>query len=122
MSVASVSVAAARDAGRTVDWLLARPRAVLGTLIGAQIVGTVVLALSVTHNGWVYFQGGDQIWLATQGWLLGQFELAPTELGYLWSYLLAPIMWVTGPTFVQALPPLVLLQVLVLGASALLCV
>ncbi|MGH3135642.1 MAG: hypothetical protein ACRDPV_04005 [Gaiellaceae bacterium] len=105
-----------------IDRLLDRPRAVLGTLVGAQIVGTAVLALSVTHNGWVFFQGGDQIWLATQGWLLGQLELAPTELGYLWSYLLMPIMWVTGPTFVQALPPLVLVQVLVLGPVALLCV
>jgi hypothetical protein len=122
VSVASASIAAARGTGRTIDRLLERPRAVLGTLIGAQIVGTVVLALSVTHNGWVYFQGGDQIWLATQGWLLGQFELAPTELGYLWSYLLMPIMWVTGPTFVQALPPLVLLQVLVLGPIALGCI
>ena len=122
MSVASATATAARGASRTVDRLLERPRAVLGTLIGAQIAATFVLALSVTHNGWVYFQGGDQIWLATQGWLLGQFELAPTELGYLWSYLLAPIMWVTGPTFVQALPPLVLLQVLVLGPIALLCV
>ena len=27
-----------------------------------------------------YWQGGDQIWLATQGWLLGQLELPPTEL------------------------------------------
>ena len=31
-------------------------------------------------------------------------------------------MWVTGPTYVQALPPLVVLQVLVLGPIALLCV
>ena len=122
MSVASASIAAARGTGRTIDLLLDRPRAVLGTLVAAQIVGTVVFALSVTHNGWVYFQGGDQIWLATQGWLLGQFELAPTELGYLWSYLLMPIMWVTGPTFVQALPPLVIVQVLVLGPIALACV
>jgi hypothetical protein len=81
-----------------------------------------VLAIAVDHNGWVFFQGGDQIWLATQGWLLGQFQLAPTELGYLWSYLLTPITWVTGPTYVQALPPLVLVQVLVLGPIALLCV
>lgn len=122
MSVASVSVSAAHSVGRTVDRLLDRPRAVLGTLVAAQIVGTLVLALSVTHNGWVFFQGGDQIWNATQGWLLGQLELAPTELGYLWSYVLMPIMWVTGPTFVQALPPLVLVQVLVLGPVALLCV
>lgn len=122
MSVASVSADAARRTGRTLDLLLERPRAVLGTLIGAQIAATFVLALSVTHNGWVYFQGGDQIWLASQGWLLGHLELPPTELGYAWSYVLAPIMWVTGPTFVQALPPLVLLQVIVLGPIALLCV
>ncbi len=122
MSVASATATAARGVSRTVDSLLERPRAVLGTLVCAQIVGTVVLALSVAHNGWVYFQGGDQIWLATQGWLLGQFELAPTELGYLWSYLLMPIMWVTGPTFVQALPPLLVLQVLILGPIALGCV
>ena len=31
-------------------------------------------------------------------------------------------MWVTGPTYVQALPPLVVLQVLVLGPIALLCI
>ena len=122
VSVASTSLVAAHGVGRTVDRLLERPRTVLGTLIGAQIVATLVLALSVDHNGWVYFQGGDQIWLATQGWLLGQLELAPTELGYLWSFLLAPIMSVTGPTWVQALPPLVVFQVLVLGPVALLCV
>ena len=122
MSVGRAAATAARGTGRTIDRLLERPRGVLGTLIGAQLAATLVLALTVTHNGWVYFQGGDQIWLATQGWLLGQLELAPTELGYLWSYLLTPIMWITGPTYVQALPPLVLLQVLVLGPIALLCV
>ena len=123
MSVAASSAAAAgRWSGRTVDRLLERPRTVLGSLIGLQVGATVVLALVVDHNGWVWFQGGDQIWLTTQGWLLGQLELPPTELGYLWSYALMPIMWVTGPTFVQALPPLVLLQVFVLGPIALLCV
>ena len=57
------------------------------------------------RNGWVWFQGGDQIWLTTQGWLLGHLELPPTEVGYLWSLLLTPVMWVTGPTYVEALPP-----------------
>jgi hypothetical protein len=102
--------------------LLERPGIVLGSLIGLQIGATIAFALTAAHNGWVWFQGGDQIWLATQGWLLGQFELPPTELGYLWSYALAPIMWLTGPTYVQALPPLVVLQVFVLGPVALLCV
>ena len=115
MSVTSVSLGAAREAGRSVDYLLERPRAVLGTLASAQIAATVVLAFSIPHNGWVWFQGGDQIWLATQGWLLGHLELPPTEVGYLWSLLLTPIMWITGPTYVQALPAAVILQVLVLG-------
>ena len=122
MSVATSAVATARWSGRTVDRLLARPRTVVGSLVGLQIGATLVLALAADHNGWVWFQGGDQIWLSTQGWLLGQLELPPTELGYLWSYALTPIMWVTGPTYVQALPPLVVLQVLVLGPVALLCI
>jgi hypothetical protein len=122
VSVVASTAAAARWSGRTVDRLLERPRTVVGSLIGLQIGATAVLALSVDHNGWVWFQGGDQIWLSSQGWLLGQLELPPTELGYLWSYVLSPIMWVTGPTYVQALPPLVVLQVLVLGPVALLCI
>jgi hypothetical protein len=122
VSVAASAVGVAHGLGRTVDRLLARPRAVVALLIGLQIVATIALAAAVDHNGWVWFQGGDQIWLSTQGWLLGQLELPPTELGYLWSYTLAPIMWLTGPTYVQALPPLVVLQVLVFGPVALLCV
>jgi hypothetical protein len=122
VSVASVAATAADGVGRTTDRLFARPRVVVGSLVGLQIVATLVYTLSVQHNGWVFFQGGDQIWLATQGWLLGQLELPPTELGYLWSLVLMPIMWVTGPTYVEALPPLVLFQVLVLGPVALLCI
>ena len=122
MSVASSSVAAAREAGRTVDRLLERPRAVVGTLIGLQIAATIVLALSVTHNGWVYFQGGDQIVNTTTGWLAGQLQLPPTEVGYIWPLVQAPITWLTGPTYVQALPAIVVLNVLVLGPIAVLCV
>jgi hypothetical protein len=122
VSVASAAATAADGVGRTADRLLERPRVVVGTLAGVQVVATLVFALDVQHNGWVWFQGGDQIWLATQGWLLGQLELPPTELGYVWSLLLMPIMWVTGPTYVEALPPLILFQVLVLGPIALLCV
>jgi hypothetical protein len=43
-------------------------------------------------------------------------------VSYLWHLVLAPITLFTGPTFVQALPPLILLNVLVLGPIALLCV
>ena len=122
MSARRSALAAARWGGRTVDRLLERPRAVLGGLITAQIAATLALALSVAHNGWVWFQGGDQIWMTTTGWLLGERELPPTEIGYLWPAVQAPVTWATGPTYVQALPPLVLAQVLVLGPLALLCV
>jgi hypothetical protein len=122
VSVASVSVAAARGATRWVDVLLERPRAVLGALITAQLTATLTLALSAPHNGWVYYQGGDQIINTTTGWLLGRLELPPTEVGYLWPLVQVPITWLTGPTFVQAIPALVLLQALVLAPLALLCV
>ena len=122
MSAAATGGAAARSAGRTVDRLLGRPRAVLATLAAAQIAATLVLAARVEHNGWVYFQGGDQIWFTSTGWLLGTFQLAPTEASYLWPSVQAPITWLTGSTYVQALPALVVLNVLVLGPIALLCV
>ena len=60
--------------------------------------------------------------MTTTGWLLGQRELPPTEIGYLWPAVQAPVTWATGPTYVQALPALVVAQVLVLGPIALLCV
>lgn len=122
MTVTSATVTVARGAGDLVDWLLARPRAVLCTLIAAQILATLGLASAATHNGWVYFQGGDQIGLTTTAWLVGRLELPPTVSAYLWPFSLAPITWATGPTFVQALPPLLALQTLVLAPIALLCV
>jgi hypothetical protein len=122
MSVATTSVAAARGAGRTLDHLLGRPRTVLGTLMGAQIAATLALALRVEHNGWVYFQGGDQIWYTTTGWLLGRLQLAPTEASYMWPLVQAPITWLTGSTYVQLLPALVVLNVCVVGPIGLLCV
>jgi hypothetical protein len=122
VSVASAAASAADGVGRTTDRLLERPRIVLGSLIGLQLVATIVLALRVEHNGWVWFQGGDQIVNTTTGWLAGQRILPPTEVSYLWPLFQTPITWLTGPTFLQALPPIVLLQVLVLGPIALLCV
>lgn len=122
MSVAASTVELAQGLGRTVDRLLERPRLVLGTLVGGQITATLALALSVEHNGWVWFQGGDQIVNTTTGWLVGQRILPPTEVSYIWPLFQTPIAWVTGPTFLQAMPPIVLFQVLVLGPTALLCV
>ncbi|MCS7006213.1 MAG: hypothetical protein RMM28_02370 [Thermoleophilia bacterium] len=122
MRVASATMVVAQEAASVADRLLARPRAVLASLVGAQLLGTLALAATAQRNGWVFYQGGDQIGLATTGWLLGRLELPPTVTSYLWPLVLAPITWLTGPTYLQALPVLVSLQVLVLAPLALLCV
>ena len=67
VSVASVAVAAAAGAAVR-STACSTGRAPFSARSSAsRSSATVVLALAVTHNGWVYFQGGDQIWLATQG-------------------------------------------------------
>lgn len=101
---------------------LERPSRVLAALIALQLVSTVALALSVPHNGWVWFQGGDQIWYVTSAWLIGMLELPVALVSGGWPMLLAPVTWFTGPSFVQALPVVVLLDVLVLAPLALLAV
>ncbi len=107
---------------KAVDAALTHLRASLAVLVIAQIVATVAFALSVTHNGWLYYQGGDQIWYATTGWSLGDLRIPNALVGYGWSLALAPITWATGPTFIQALPLITVVNVLVMGPIALLCV
>ena len=104
------------------DRLLERPRTVLGVLVCAQLAGTLLLTLTIPHNGWVFFQGGDQIGFSTTGWLAGQLDLPLTETAYLWPFVQAPVTWVTGPTYLQAVPALILLQVLVLAPIGVLCI
>lgn len=87
----------------------------LAALAVAQWALVLAFALTVRHNGWVFYQGGDQIWLLTTGWLMGEGEVAPAYTGYGWPLATAPIMQLFGPGFVAAMPPVILLNVLVLG-------
>ena len=96
-----------------------RPLLAVAVLAVAQWVAILGYALTVRHNGWLFYQGGDQIWLLTTGWLLGHGELAPTYTGYGWPLAVAPIMRFTGPGFITAMPPVIALNVLVLGPLAL---
>jgi hypothetical protein len=104
------------------DQLVLRPRAVLVGLVVVQWIAILAFALTVKHNGWLYHQGGDQLWYMTTGWLLGHGSLPPTFVSYWWSMLFAPIMLATGPEFLGALPIIILVNVLVLGPIALACV
>ena len=109
-------------AAKMVDVAVRHPRASLATLVVGQLIATVAFALTATHNGWLYYQGGDQIWYATSGWSLGDLRIPNALVGYGWSISLAPITWLTGPTFIQALPVIVAVNVLVMGPAALLCI
>lgn len=108
---------------RACAWLEnVRPAALLAPAIVIQWLAVAALALTVRHNGWLYYQGGDQLWYYTSGWLLRHGILAYPLVGPLWPALLAPLSLLGGPTFVSALPAIVLLNVVVLLPIALLCV
>jgi hypothetical protein len=99
---------------KTVDVAVGHPRASLAILVVGQLIATVAFALTATHNGW--------LWYATSGWSLGDLRIPNALVGYGWSISLAPITWLTGPTFVQSLPAIVVVNVLVMGPAALLCI
>lgn len=104
---------------RGLSWLTSRPLVALAALAAAHCVALILFALTVRRNGWLFYQGGDQIWLVTTGWLMGVGEIAPAFTGYGWPLVLAPITAVTGPGFVDVMPPVIVLDALILAPLAL---
>jgi hypothetical protein len=95
---------------------------VLGAFVLAQWAAVLALALTVRHNGWLYYAGGDQLWHYSGAYLLSHGDLPPAYVSYGWSFLLLPIAPLAGPNLVSALPAMVLLNTLVLLPVALLCI
>ncbi len=91
-------------------------------LLAVQWLAAIAFAFSVHHNGFVFYQGGDQIWYYTTGWLTGHGVIPKTLISPAWSLLLAPFSLIFGPGYVSALPVAILIQALVLGPIALFCV
>ena len=91
-----------------------RPRYVLAVLIVVQWAAVLALALTVRHAGWIFYQGGDQLWYYTVGWQLAHGHLGIAGIGYLWPVLLAPISLATGPNVANAYPAIILIDVLLL--------
>jgi hypothetical protein len=112
----------AERAATAISVVADRPRILLAGLVAAQWLAILAFALTVRHNGWIFYQGGDQIWYATTAWELGHGDMPATRVGYGWPLLLAPIALLFGPDFVPMLPAVILLDVLVLGPLALLFV
>ena len=101
---------------------VAQPRVVLGTLVVAQWTAVMGLVQGVRHNGWLFYQGGDQTFFYTVAWVLSNGHIPRTEIGYAWSAVLAPLAWVLGSNLLSALPAVLLFEVLVLLPLALYCV
>jgi hypothetical protein len=94
----------------------------LAVLVAVQVFATVALFFSVNRNGWLTYQGGDQIWLVTSGWLLGHGTMPYALTSHGWPMLLAPLTWITGSSSVDLLPLTTILQVGVLAPIATLAV
>jgi hypothetical protein len=101
--------------------LSVRPRYVVATLVAAQWAALAALAVTVRHNGWVYYMGGDQLWHYTGAYLLAHRELAPTYVGVGWTTILTPVAWIAGRNLVSALPFIILFNGLVLVPLATFC-
>jgi hypothetical protein len=108
--------------GRAADAVTRHVVVALGTILAFQVLATVALFFSVNTNGWLTYQGGDQIWLVTSAWLLGKGIVGYALTGYGWPMLLAPLTWITGSSSVEMLPLTTVLQVGVLAPIATLAV
>jgi hypothetical protein len=108
--------------GRTADALARHVVVALTAILVFQVGATVALFFSVNTNGWLTYQGGDQIWLVTSGWLLGQGSIGYALTSHGWPMLLAPLTLITGSSSVDLLPLTTILQVGVLAPIATLAV
>jgi len=97
-----------------------RPAYVLGGLVVVQWLALLALVASIRHNGWLFYQGGDETFYYSAGWGISRGHLPQTSVGYGWTLLLAPVALFAGPSYLAALPAVVLVQVLVLLPLALL--
>ena len=106
-------------ASRRIAAIAPEPWIVLGPLLVVHWIALVAFVRSVHHNGWLFYQGGDQIWYWTTSWLLGHGSIPIPRVSYGWPLVELPFMWITGAGFLSGLPVTVLLQVLVLAPIAL---
>lgn len=94
--------------------LTVRPLFVLASLVLVQWLAVAAVALTVRHNGWLWYQGGDQTFYYSSAWSIAHGHLPQSSIGYGWSLLFAPLAAVVGPNILAALPIVILVQTLVL--------
>ena len=110
------------EARRAWALLDARPREVLGGLVLVQWLAVLAWALTVRHNAWLYYQGGDQTYYWSSAWAMAHGHIPQSSIGFGWPLVLLPFAGIVGANVIAGLPPVVLLQTLVLLPVGLLAV
>jgi hypothetical protein len=100
---------------------LREPWRALAPLLVVHWLAIVWFTARVHHNAWLFYQGGDQIWYWTTGWLLGHGSITQPFVTHGWPLVLVPFTWLGGAGFLGGLPAALLLQTLVLAPIALWC-
>ena len=71
---------------------LREPWRLLVPLLVIHWLALVAFTTRVNHNGWLFYQGGDQIWFWTTGWLLTVGETITVPLvSPGWPLVLVPL-------------------------------
>lgn len=109
----------ARSAARLV---LRRPWRWLVPLAVLQWCLTGALALTVSHDGWLFPRATGQAVEYGNAVLVAHGHFPATPTGFVWPLLLVPATWIFGSSLASALPAIVLVQVIVLQPLALLSV
>lgn len=99
-----------------------RPAALLGAACAIQLAIGAAIALSSTHNGFVWYSGGDATEYWTDGWVLAHHAVPQAVVGPGMPLLYSWLSWLTGPSLVSALPVITMLQLVVLVPLAALLV
>ncbi len=97
------------------------PWSVLALLLLLQWGALIVFIETVRHNGWLFYQGGDETFFYTSAWAVGHGHIPVSNIGYAWPFVTAPIAMFAGADYLAGLPAIVLLQVLVLLPISTLC-
>jgi hypothetical protein len=100
---------------------LREPWRLLVPLLVIHWLALVAFTTRVNHNGWLFYQGGDQIWYWTNSWLMGHGWMTWPIVSPGWPLMLLPFSWIGGPGFLGGLPGAMLLQIAVLAPIALWC-
>ena len=99
-----------------------QPWVILAALVVAQWIAVGIFTTRVQHNGWLFYQGGDQTWFYTSGWIVAGGHVPETLVGWVWALAMAPVAAIFGPSFLDGAHVVVLFQYLFLLPLGLLLV